>query len=141
MSLVRKSLKTFSLVGVVGALVVSAAAAFGSIQDRIKPVGEVCMAGDPCAAAVAASGGSGEARSGEDVYGTACFACHATGAAGAPKLGDTADWTARIDARGVDGMYDGAIDGFQAMPAMGLCASCTEEEVRAAVDFILEGSI
>ncbi len=116
--------------------VVSANAAKESLEDRIKPVGEVCMAGDPCAAAAVVA--SAEPRSGEAVYSSKCFTCHATGAAGAPKLGDTADWEARISARGKDGLYAGAINGYNAMPAKGLCMDCSDDEIKAAVDYMLE---
>ena len=62
------------------------------IIDRIKPVGEVCIQGKSDCAAPVAAVASGP-RSGADVYGTACVACHGTGVAGAPKLGGAADWT------------------------------------------------
>src|SRR5210317_231040 len=70
------------------------------IEARIAPVGEVCMQGDnSCGgAAVAASSGP---RSGEDVYNSACMACHTTGAGGAPVVGDIAVWADRI-AKGTD---------------------------------------
>lgn len=110
-----------------------------SIADRIKPVGSLCMAGDPCAASVAAAS-SGEPRSGEQVYSTKCFTCHATGAAGAPKLGDVAAWASRLAERGVDGMYESSFKGFKAMPAKGLCMDCSEDEIRAAVDHMLNAS-
>lgn len=111
-----------------------------TVSDRIKPVGEVCKAGDSCAAAVVASDTGGAARSGDAVYSTKCFTCHATGAAGAPKLGDAAEWTARIDARSLDGLYDGAINGFKGMPAKGLCMDCSDDEIKAAVDHMLANS-
>lgn len=109
-----------------------------SVSDRVKPVGELCMSGEPCAAAAVVSGG--EARDGETVYNTKCMACHATGAAGAPKLGDAADWAARSAERGIDGLYTSAISGFQGMPAKGLCMDCSDDELKAAVDYILENS-
>src|SRR5690606_11004096 len=64
-----------------------------AIAERIKPVGAVCMQGDTCASSSAAASGP---RSGEEVYNASCMACHSTGAAGAPKLGDKAAWSARI---------------------------------------------
>lgn len=111
-----------------------------SIADRLQPVGELCMAGDPCAAAVAESAAGGEPRSGEAVYSTKCFTCHATGAAGAPKFGDAAAWSARLDERGLDGMYSSAVNGFNGMPPKGLCMDCSEEELHNAVDHILANS-
>lgn len=137
MNLMKTTLKALGGVALIGALALSAAAATDAVKERTKPVGEVCMAGDPCAAEVAAVTAGDAERSGEQVYSTACMACHTTGAAGAPKLGDEADWTARMEARGLDGMYKSAIDGFQAMPAMGLCMNCTEGEMKASVDYIL----
>ena len=111
-----------------------------SIEDRIKPVGDVCMAGDDCAAAVVSSSSASGPRSGEEVYSSKCFTCHATGAAGAPKVGDQASWSSRIDARGVEGLYTGAISGFQGMPPKGLCMDCSDDELKAAVDHMLSNS-
>ena len=50
-------------------------------------------------------------RSGEDVYNAACLACHSTGVAGAPKVGDAAAWIDRI-AKGVDSLYASGIEGL-----------------------------
>lgn len=140
MKLVSLTIKTFGLALAIAGFAASVNAANQTAADRTKPVGEVCMAGDPCAAAVVASASAGEARSGEQVYSTSCFTCHATGAAGAPKLGDAAAWSARIAERGEDGMYTSAIKGFNAMPAKGLCMDCSEEEIKHAVDHILANS-
>ncbi len=107
------------------------------IEERIQPVGQVCVEGDSsCGAAVVASGG---AKSGEDIYNTNCMACHTTGAAGAPKLGDVADWDGRLS-KGLDAVYANAINGYNAMPAKGLCMGCSDDEVKATVDYILENS-
>ena len=110
-----------------------------AMKERLKPVGQVCMSGDDCAAAPVAAAPSGEPRSGEAVYSTKCFTCHATGAAGAPKYGVPGDWTARLD-KGVDTLYTNAISGFNGMPAKGLCMDCSDEEIQAAVDHMVEGS-
>ena len=114
-------------------------AAGDTIEDRLKPVGELCMAGDECAAAVVEVASAGGARSGEDVYGTKCATCHATGAAGAPKLGDVAGWAARIT-KGNDTLYTNAISGFNGMPAKGLCFDCSDDEIKAAVDHMVVNS-
>ena len=109
------------------------------IEERIKPVGDVCLQGDDsCGSAVAASSGP---RSGEDVYNAACMACHATGAGGAPLLGDTAAWADRIG-KGMDALYASGINGLPGtgMIAKGGCMNCSDDEVRAAVDYMLEGS-
>lgn len=112
------------------------------IEARIKPVGEVCLQGDSsCAAAATAAATSGEARSGEAVYNAACLACHATGAGNAPILGDVEAWADRI-AKGVDALHESGIKGVPGtgMMAKGGCMNCSDEEVMAAVDFMIERS-
>lgn len=109
------------------------------IEARIKPVGDVCLQGDAsCGVKVAASTGP---RSGEDVYNAACMACHSTGVAGAPKVGDAAGWAERIP-KGMDVLYDSGVNGLAGtgMIAKGGCMNCSDEEVRAAVDFMVDGS-
>lgn len=107
------------------------------IAERIKPVGEVCVAGQACATAVAAVASSAEPRSGEAVYKAACAACHATGVLNAPKLGDMAAWQPRID-KGMDVLYGSALNGFNGvMPPRGACGNCSTEELNAAVDYMI----
>ncbi len=110
------------------------------IEERIKPVGEVCLQGDSSCATAAAPVASGP-RSGEEVYNAACMACHMTGAAGAPKLGDVAAWSDRI-AKGMDALHDAGINGVPGtgMIAKGGCMNCSDEEVIAAVDYMVENS-
>ena len=118
----------------------SAFANAGSVEDaiaeRIKPVGSVCVAGDDCAKGLllAAAG----PKSGEEVYNQSCLACHSSGAAGAPKFRNAGDWTARL-AAGLDTVYANAIGGIGAMPAKGLCMSCSDDEIKAAIDHMIEG--
>ncbi len=108
------------------------------IAERLSPAGSLCMAGDDCAAAPVAAASSGP-RSGEEVYNSSCNTCHGAGVAGAPKFGDPAAWADRI-AKGMDTLHTHAISGFNAMPAMGLCTTCSEDEVSAAVDYMVENS-
>lgn len=116
-----------------------------SLAERIKPVGRVHMAasepGDaplPTAAATAAP-----ARDGRQVYDSACVACHGGGIAGAPKLGDKAQWAKRI-AKGTEALYGSAINGFQGstgvMPPKGGNLALSDGEVEAAVDYMLAQS-
>jgi cytochrome c5 len=87
--------------------------------------------------------GPAAAADGKAVYDQACMACHAQGVAGAPKLGDVDAWTDRI-AQGMDTMYQHSIDGFQGetgvMPPKGGFANLSDEEVKAAVDYMVEES-
>ncbi|WOX07215.1 c-type cytochrome [Microbulbifer pacificus] len=129
-----------ALAVVAGAAVAVAQSVDEQISERTAPVGKTCMKGDECAAAApAAAASSGGARSGSDVYTGNCAACHGTGAAGAPKFGDAAAWGPRI-AKGMDTLYTHALNGFNAMPAKGLCMTCSEDEVKAAVDHMVENS-
>jgi cytochrome c5 len=112
-----------------------------AIEERIKPVGESCMAGDSSCGGAPAAAAGGAPRSGEEVYNTACMACHSTGAAGAPKFGDIAGWGPRI-AKGNDALYASGVNGVPGtgMVAKGGCVNCSEEEIHAAVDYMVAGS-
>ncbi|HLT13350.1 MAG TPA: c-type cytochrome [Marinobacter sp.] len=111
------------------------------IRERIKPVGEVCLQGEECgeAAAAPAESASSGARSGSEVYDSACMACHTTGAAGAPMIGNAGAWAPRIE-QGMDTLISHAINGFNAMPPKGGCGSCSDEEITAAVEHMVEAS-
>ena len=108
------------------------------IQARLAPVGSTCMAGDDCAAAPAAPAAAGP-KSGAEVVAGFCGTCHNAGVMGAPKIGAAADWAPRA-AKGVDTLYTHAIQGFNAMPAKGMCAACSDDEIKAAVDEMLAKS-
>lgn len=113
-----------------------------TLEQRVAPVGKICMAGDECAAAgtsLQVASADGAPRSGEQVYTSKCATCHATGAAGAPKLGDVASWSARVD-KGMDTLYTHAIKGFNGMPAKGLCFDCSDDEIKASVDHLVNNS-
>ena len=107
-----------------------------AIAERLKPVGEVCIQGEECAAAGAgaAVAAGGAARSGADVYGKFCTACHSTGLLNSPKTGDSAAWNAKAEASGgLDGLLKNAISGINAMPPKGTCADCSDDELKAAI--------
>ena len=109
-----------------------------AIVDRISHSGSVCVAGDPCAGTdgAAAVTVAAAARAGDAVYNAGCAACHSAGAAGAPKTGVTGAWAARQE-QGIDTLVQHAYEGYNAMPAKGLCADCSEEEIRNAVEYML----
>jgi len=109
-----------------------------AISERLKPVGEVCMAGTECASAPVAAAAA-EPRSGSEVYASKCSICHASGAAGAPKMGDAAAWSPRIG-KGLETLYSHALNGFKGMPAKGLCMDCSDDEVKQAVKHMVNGS-
>ena len=100
-----------------------------AIESRIKPVAgfELRDASVPQVA-----------RSGEEVYKAVCSACHASGAAGAPKHGDNGAWTARI-ASGLETLIQSALKGKGAMPAQG-GGDYSDIEVAKAVVYIANAS-
>ena len=76
---------------------------------------------------------------GQQVYQNSCQACHAAGVAGAPKLGDKALWAPRI-ATGIDALVASAIKGKGIMPPKGACASCSDDDLKAAVEYMVSAS-
>lgn len=122
-----------------------------AVDERIAPVGRISIAGEAPAAEAAAGEGADAAIAdeapvevakvvdGEQVYNTACTACHTGGVAGAPKLGDAGAWKARI-AQGADTLHKHAIEGYQGaagfMPPKGGRTDLSDAEVSAAVDFM-----
>lgn len=93
----------------------------------------------PAAAPAPAAEPVAENTKGKSVYGTVCAVCHAAGVAGAPKPKDVDDWKVRL-AQGNDTLYKHAIEGFTGakgmMPARGGNAGLSDEDVKAAVDFM-----
>lgn len=78
-------------------------------------------------------------RDGATVYNTKCLACHMTGAAGAPKVGMADQWAPRA-AKGMDALLATAKSGIGAMPPMGTCMDCTDGEMTAAIQHMLDNS-
>ena len=74
---------------------------------------------------------------GEKIYQSACFACHLSGAAGAPKLDDPAAWEPRLG-QGKAGLLQSVTNGKGAMPPKGGFAHLTEDEIRNAIEFMLD---
>lgn len=109
------------------------------IRERIAPVGEVCLQGQECGTAGPAASSSDGPRSGDEVYTASCQACHGSGVAGAPVAGNAEAWAPRID-KGLETLVGHAINGFNSMPAKGGCGNCSDEEIQAAVEHMVEMS-
>ena len=93
-----------------------------AVAARIQPVARVEFG----------AGGAAGARSAADIVKNTCAACHQAGAAGAPKLGNAAEWAPRIKT-GVNAMVQSVIKGKGAMPPKAGDASLTETEIHNAV--------
>jgi cytochrome c5 len=103
------------------------------IKSRIAPVGKVHVAG-----AKAETASAGGPRSGADIYSSACVACHSSGVLGAPKFQNAADWAPRLE-QGFDTVWQHAINGLNAMPPRGTCGDCSDDEIKAAIEHMIEG--
>ena len=144
----------------------SNAVAQQSIKDNVRPVGQVCLTGQPCVGSTA--GQAPPARSSalaraaapiaavieevveevieavaevaafdvESTYQMSCFACHGTGAAGAPLLGDADAWTERM-AKGMDAVMVNVVNGVNAMPPKGLCMTCSDDNLQTLVNYMI----
>ena len=149
-------------------MLVSTQLATQSISENIKPVGQVCLADQPCVGSPIDADGSTSTSSiaiepisaveeptlvltetalvavepesvafdAAATYQMNCFACHGTGAAGAPLLGEAEVWEEKL-AKGIEEIMANVINGINAMPARGLCASCSDDDLKALVDYII----
>ncbi|MCC5885267.1 MAG: cytochrome c5 family protein [Gammaproteobacteria bacterium] len=77
---------------------------------------------------------------GELTYRRFCFSCHASGAAGAPRVGQASAWEARV-AAGMDVMLRHTIEGMPGMPPRGMCRQCSDDELRDAITYMVERSL
>ncbi|WP_025769585.1 c-type cytochrome [Thioalkalivibrio sp. HK1] len=135
-----------------------------AIAQRIAPVGNARI-GDPEARLAAATPQSAQAlqdqsdsldasasqtdasgenvtmaaadAAGEEIYKSACFACHLSGAGGAPKLEDKSAWETRA-AQGFDTLLQSVINGKGAMPPKGGFMHLTDDDLRAAIHYMLD---
>ncbi len=79
------------------------------------------------------------AKAGAAIYQKYCAGCHMGGGGGAPKFGDASQWASFL-APGMDKVYANAIKGIDGMPPKGNCDSCTDEQVKNAVDYMVDNS-
>ena len=101
-----------------------------------KPQAQTQAAAAAPAAGGAAKPAAGGAADGKKVYDSTCMACHASGVANAPKLGDKAAWAPRIK-QGMDTLLQSALKGKGAMPPKGGNTSLSDADVRAAIEFMV----
>ena len=139
---------------------VSNSASAQNVADNIRPVGSVCVAGQACVGTVASTAAVPEMAAVEEgavikpastdtsavevasefdaeaAYQMSCNACHGTGAAGAPMLGDSGAWEPRLD-KGMETLMANVVNGVGAMPARGICMTCSDDDLKAIVDYML----
>lgn len=137
-----------------------AGAAQSMIEERIQPVGQVAVTGDPAPAPApiavaqvpaaaqspspAAAAPAQAAQAGNAIYDQACALCHMPpGLAGAPAFGDAASWGPRI-AQGEDVLAEHVLNGFQGstgiMPAKGGRVDLSDDDVLAAMQYMIDAA-
>ncbi|KTC66746.1 cytochrome c5 [Legionella birminghamensis] len=113
------------------------------IEERIKPVGSVDIEEEAGTASTQKAAPAEEKKlaklPGQETFEQYCAVCHQAGVAGAPKFHDAADWKPR-QSKGVDGLVASAIKGLNAMPPKGTCQSCSEQDIKDAVQYMLPPS-
>lgn len=115
-------------------------ALYPNLIARIAPQGKVCFEGQECDITIAAALGAADPnkpREGKVIFEGVCQTCHAAGLLGSPKYGDKGAWGPRI-AKGKPTLYDHALHGFNSMPAKGGNADLLDEEVKNAVDYMVQ---
>lgn len=116
------------------------------LDERIQPIGQVALIGDPDVGVMAAAAIVPETvrapLSGPQVYNDICYLCHtAPGVGGAPVHGDVAAWAPRLE-QGMDVLHDHVLNGYTGeagyMPPKGGRLDLTDEEIVAAIEFMIE---
>tara|TARA_R110002050_G_scaffold57423_5_gene129300 strand:- start:221702 stop:222169 length:468 start_codon:yes stop_codon:yes gene_type:complete len=103
------------------------------VADRIKPVAQTFIGEAPVIVAAVEEESVG---GGEQIVTQVCSMCHSSGMMSSPKLGSNSDWAPRIE-KGIDTLYNHAINGFNMMPARGGRPDLSDDDVKAAVDHML----
>ncbi|MEK9871834.1 MAG: c-type cytochrome [Gammaproteobacteria bacterium] len=117
-------------------------AAGPAIEAAVAPVTEVVEEATEATAGPAADAAPMEVAAAASefdaagAYQMSCNACHGTGAAGAPMLGDAGAWEARME-KGMEALMSNVINGVGAMPARGICMTCSDDDLQAIVNYML----
>lgn len=112
----------------------------GEIQQRIQPVGTVSVQNsaqtdNKALGAIETKKGPGQAT-----YQQYCIVCHRDGLAGAPKFRNELDWKPRLSGRELNDLLASSIKGLNAMPVKGTCIKCSDDDLKAAISYMLPKS-
>lgn len=123
--------------GSIGYAKLSGSLAPEAIEQRLQPMGKVRIEGTTTTTVKpAALAGVGTPK---EIYENNCKMCHQNGLAGAPKFGNKADWQPRI-AQGLDTLVSAAWNGIRAMPPKGNCLKCTQDDIKATVEYMIQAA-
>ena len=108
-----------------------------AVTAPAAPPAPTVAAAPPAAAVAKGPAPSAEVLAkGEKIYTATCLACHGAGVLGAPKIGDKAMWEPRI-AKGMEVLYTNSTNGLNMMPPRGGNAALKDDELKAAVDYMV----
>ena len=79
-------------------------------------------------------------RSGAEIVNQYCITCHGRGLYNAPRIGDAEAWQAKL-AEGREHLWQVVLQGEKAMPPRGNCHDCSDDELRAAMDYLIAQSV
>jgi cytochrome c5 len=111
-----------------------------AVAERIKPVAQEYVGEAPVVEVAQVEAAPAEAAGGvgEKVVTQVCAMCHASGMMSSPKLDSADDWAPRIE-KGLETLYNNAINGINMMPARGGRPDLSDDDIKAAVDHMLAG--
>jgi cytochrome c5 len=104
------------------------------VAERIKPVAQTYIGEAPVVVAAVVEEES--VGGGQQIVTQVCSMCHSSGMMNSPKLGSKADWAPRIE-KGIETLYSNAINGINMMPARGGRPDLTDDDIKAAVDYMV----
>ncbi len=105
------------------------------------PLGMAILMLAACSSGVEDGGGQSRFEVGETIYRQYCFSCHSSGINGAPRVGDNEAWTRLVEENGEADLLRTTKEGVMPyMPKMGLCMNCTDEQLSAAIDYMMQPS-
>lgn len=108
------------------------------LEERIAPVAKVAT---DASQVIKPAAKAHVAQTADQIVNGVCGACHSAGMLGAPKLGDKAEWAKRKAAAGGEaGLVSHAVNGIRQMPARGGNPDLTDDEIKSAVELMLQKS-
>ncbi|KTD44796.1 c-type cytochrome [Legionella parisiensis] len=110
------------------------------IQLRIQPVGKVTVEGQAQVDNKTMSDTATKTEPGQETYQQYCIVCHRDGLAGAPKFRNDQDWKPRLSGRELNDLLASSIKGLNAMPSKGTCIKCNDDDLKAAISYMLPKS-
>jgi cytochrome c5 len=107
-----------------------------TLEHRISPIGSICVEGEECKAeeVVVVEAPKGP-RAASQIVGDYCAGCHMSGVMNAPKIGSSFK---ALESKGITNLLKVAKKGKNAMPRMGGCSDCTDEELTTAIQHMID---